>query len=118
MVELVKDTIVEDSRRSSDVIDKANSSRDLAKCIREDKKKEAIERSRRRQADPEYFERIFTQNTMGAQSTTDASKDDTSAKEIQQDCYQSDDDQDKGSVFDPFRPTYAGKERRNKISVR
>lgn len=118
MVELVKDTAVEDSKRSTDVIDKANSARDLAKSIREEKKREAIERSQRRQADPEYFERILTQNTMSVQPTTGPVQDDTSREDIQQDCDEGDDDQNEDSVFDPFRPAYAGKERRNKISVR
>lgn len=118
MVELVKDTVVEDSKRSTDVIDKANTARDLAKSIREEKKREAIQRSERRQADPEYFGRILTQNTMSAQSTTSPVQNDTSQEKIQQDCDEIDDDQRKDRVFDPFRPTYVGKERRNKISVR
>lgn len=118
LVELVKDTVVEDSKRSTDVVDKANSARDLAKSVREEKKREAVERSKRRQADPEYFERILTQNTMSVQSTTGPVQDDTSQKEIEQDCDEIDNDQHKDSIFDPFRPAYACKERRNKISVR
>jgi hypothetical protein len=51
MVELIKDTVAEDSKRSTDVIDKANSARDLAKSVREEKKREAIERSQRRHAE-------------------------------------------------------------------
>lgn len=118
MVELVKDTVVEDSKRSTDVIDKANSARGLSKSVREEKKREAIERSQRRQADPEYFERILTQNTMSIQSTTGPVQDDPSQKESEQDCDENDNDQRKNGVFDPFRSAYAGKERRNKISVR
>jgi hypothetical protein len=118
MVELIKDTVAEDSKRSTDVIDKANSARDLAKSVREEKKREAIERSQRRQADPEYFERILTQNTLSVQSTTGPVQDDTSQKEIEQDCDEIDNDQHKDRIFDPFRPAYAGKEKRNKISVR
>ena len=118
MVELVEDTIVEDSRRSTDVINKANTARDLAKCMREEKKKVAIEKSQKRQADPEYFERKLTQNTMSVQPTTGTNEDDACGKESQQDCNEIEDDEHKSSIFDPFRPTYGGKERRNKIVVR
>lgn len=65
MVELVKDEAEKDNARIEAATTAANEVRDAAKAERERKKAEALERSRQRQANPEYFAQKGVANTEG-----------------------------------------------------
>ena len=116
MRELVIDENVINSKRSSGVSEDAQIARDLSKQVRDEKKREAIERSKQRQSDPLYFERINEQNKKHVIEATDSTND-TSA--VLDEIETFDDDTEKGSKepFDPFRPTYSEKYQRSRVHV-
>ena len=55
MVELVKEEEMTVAEREQKIINERNAELEAAKALREQKKREAIERSKARQADPNYF---------------------------------------------------------------
>jgi hypothetical protein len=110
--ELIADEGLETSKRTLSVTDDAQAARDTAKQLREMKKLEAIERSARRQADPEYFERIVGQNKKPEPMADIPTESDVDCTEIPLSAGMS------NEKFDPFRPNYANKEKKNKIFVR
>lgn len=113
--ELIIDEGAEDSKRMTSCTDDAHAAREEAKKAREEKKKEAIERSRLRQANPQYFEQIVAQNVKNVDSANnidevvDPDKDDTKPN--------TDEIIDERTV-NPFRPSYAKDDKRNKVFVR
>ena len=66
MVELVKDEEKKDAVKIEAAAVAANEARDAAKAERERKKAEALERSKQRQSNPEYFAQKGIANTEGA----------------------------------------------------
>ena len=118
---LIKDLIEEEANEvqhhTAVLEDSAQVARDAAKALREEKKREAMERSKQRQSDPAYFERIRELNkkpevdteTAGARGAALSEGDDTGeAEEV--DCNA------KEAEDDPFR-SYHSKSR-SKIHVR
>ena len=104
---LIIDEALADEKRSVACSDDAQPLRDVARLAREEKKKEAIERSRQRQADPLYFGRILEQNKRTEQvEVSSVEEDDAGTDEAVIE-----------SIGDPFRPSYASKGK-NKIFVR
>lgn len=112
MSELIADEALETTKRTLSVTDDAQIARDTAKQLREMKKQEAIERSARRQADPLYFERIVVQNKKPEPIIDTATESDVDCTEDPLS------DEVSNEKFDPFRPNYANKEKKNKIFVR
>lgn len=110
--ELIADEALETSKRTLSITDNAQSARDAAKELREIKKREAIERSIQRQADPQYFERIVVQNKKPEPIVDTPSESDVDCTEVPLSAEIS------NEKFDPFRPNYASKEKKNKIFVR
>ena len=113
MTELIADEALEASKRTLNITDDAQTARNAAKQLREIKKLEAIERSVQRQADPQYFERILEQNRKPEPIADISSEPDTDGTEVTLDAEKS-----SSENFDPFRPSYANKEKKNKIFVR
>jgi hypothetical protein len=112
MSELIADEALETSKRTLSVTDDAQFARDTAKQLREIKKQEAIERSVRRQADPQYFDRIVGQNRKPEPIADTPTESGVDCEEVPLNAETS------NEKFDPFRPTYANKEKKNKIFVR
>ena len=118
MTELVAEEAKSAELRSQVVADETASKLEQAKLEREKKKQEALERSRQRQADPDYFKRRAQQNE---EASTQANKvDDKSVEcvaEVGGEGLEEKDDvfsDDEGN--DPFR-TYKSKSR-SKVFVK
>lgn len=119
MVELVAEESVKVEINTTIAIDEANKKREEAKALREHKKLEALERSKQRQSNPEYFDKIKELNTKPdkiiettANDAVEASvTDGTEAKMLAEE----EDDDDKVQQ-DPFR-SYVSKQR-SKVYVR
>jgi hypothetical protein len=62
VVELVKDEDIKNAQNEKVVTEKIETAMEASKRIREEKKQVAIERSRQRQADPNYFNKISESN--------------------------------------------------------
>jgi hypothetical protein len=113
--ELIIDEGAVDSKRMTTCTDGAHVAREEAKQAREVKKKEAIERSRLRQANPQYFEEMVAQNIKNVDSANDINE-----------VVDPDEDETKSNIdeitdehdVNPFRPSYAKDGKRNKIFVR
>ena len=114
--ELIIDEDVVNSKRSSGVSEDAQIARDLSKQAREEKKREAIERSKQRQSDPLYFERIYENNKKYVIESTDSTNDGSAVPDESE---AADDDTEKCSKepFDPFRPSYGEKYQRSRVHV-
>ena len=116
MKELVIDENVVTSKRSIGVSEDAQIARDLSKLVRDERKREAIERSKQRQSDPLYFERINEQNKKHVIEATDSTNDASAVPDVMETV---DDDTGNSSKepFDPFRPTYSDKYQRSRVHV-
>lgn len=114
MTELMADEALGDSKRSVVCTDDAQTARDAAKLAREEKKREAIERSRQRQSDPLYFEKISDQNKKPEISDDPEADNKLGSEDPAQD--EEEEGEEKGGSFDPFRPSYT--KGKNKIFVR
>jgi hypothetical protein len=101
IVELVKDESNEVQKRTADVLEKAQVDRDVAKELREQKKAEALARSKARQADAQYFATKQAANVRPEKTITVAAEEGVE-KEHEED--------DSTAIADPFRVN-AGKSR-------
>ena len=105
IVELVKDELQATIKHTVVVVDEAQASRDAAKAVREQRKLEALERSRARQANPAYF-------TQRQDSNAEAvAKNASSADAAQQEAENGEgeggdekDEEEEEEDLDPFRP--------------
>ncbi len=94
MVELVKEEAQAVERRTAEIQQQQASQLDEAKRLRELKKQEALERSRLRQANPDYFKQKAELNTKPEQNSTEDSAPVVDEEE---------NNTDNGSSDDPFR---------------
>lgn len=116
MQELVADEEKKADEKISQAVDEASREREKAKELRELRKKEALERSKQRQSDPNYFqqrkelneEKLSVKSTQVAPSETISKSD--SADDATEEC------SEMSSQDDPFR-SYKNKSR-SKIFVR
>lgn len=110
MVELVKDEAQKDAEKIESTTMAATAARDAAKAERERKKAEALERSRQRQANPDYFAKKGEANVEGAVLREKSREEASVATEVEEETV------DEPVNDDPFR-TYTSKSK-NKIFVR
>ena len=117
-MELVADENKVAEQTTAEIECKAAAAREEAKSIREEKKREALERSKQRQQDPEYFKRISELNkkpekeeavVTESTSVATAEEDETNVD--------ADENASKQSTYDPFRPQHTNNQK-NKIFVR
>lgn len=112
MVELVKDEEKKDSIKIEAATVAANVARDAAKVERERKKAEALERSKQRQSNPEYFAQKGVSNTEGAAMKAKRLEE---AANIPVETVE-EQPEDEPTVDDPFR-SYSSKSK-NKVFVK
>lgn len=109
--ELVRDESLKAEEKVNADASKLHEERDAEKRLREQRKQEALERSRARQSDPAYFQRISELSKEGKE-VLDAKKAEApaAAEEDEKDIAEG------GAGDDPFRAT--GKKTRSKVFVR
>ena len=114
MVELVADENAAVEQKTKAIDDAAAAAREAAKADRERKKAEALERSKARQANPDYFKQRVEVNEEGVAAKEKAKQE---LKELPIECVEEGDVSDgEGQSDDPFR-TYT-KKSKNKIFVK
>lgn len=103
IVDLLKDEDRKVEEATEAAVDKAALEREKAKEIREQRKKDAIERSKARQANPEYFQRLKEDNEKGKDKVegTSAAADGDDKDKVNEGQEEDADDVDD----DPFRTT-------------
>lgn len=115
MVELVAEESRNTEQRTKAVVDDAAAKMELAKQERERKKLEALERSKQRQADPEYFKRRTEQNEQAA-AAREKAKEEAAALETVTAEDSTNEPEGEDAADDPFR-SYKNKGR-SKVFVK
>mmetsp|Transcript_20413 Transcript_20413/g.45437 ORF Transcript_20413/g.45437 Transcript_20413/m.45437 type:complete len:177 (-) Transcript_20413:129-659(-) len=115
MVELVKEENETAEQNTTRVVDEAAAARERAKEERDLKKREALERSQARQADPEYFARRAATNEQAAQETKAKAAAAAAVEELEVQGEGGDDEEEEEEEANPFRTTKKG---RSKIFVK
>lgn len=112
MVELVKDEEVIATEKARQQTQQLETEIEKSKRIREEKKREALERSKQRQSDPNYFAQRVEANSQANQpKSTPVEKDQSSGED-----HQEEDEEDEVIVSGPF-DSYP-KKGRSKIFVK
>lgn len=118
MVELVAEENAQVEQKTKAIEDEAAAARELAKQERDRKKQEALERSKQRQANPDYFKaRVETNEEAAASLKEKASLAATlETTELTSESEQNEEEEDGDQDNDPFR-TY-GKRGKNRVFVK
>ena len=117
--ELVAEEAEANAKRTIVLEDSFRSTQEEAKRLREERKREAIERSKQRQSDPNYFQKITELNTKKSDQTDDVKEVNSIDSAVSD--HEVDDSKEKGisENDDPFRrSTNSSGTRRNKVFVR
>ena len=97
IAELVKDEAKIVDEHTSEVVDKAQAARDEAKALREQRKREALERSQARQADPNYFKQRQENNEESEKRKTEQATAANASTNVEEE------EEEEEANLDPFR---------------